>query len=286
MATKKKLPGKKICMKCGRERVLVNFYASTSAMFSDQRVPVCKDCLKEMVNPKDLNTVKTVLRQIDKPYRVDVWNKAVESPKDTFGEYMRMISSLPQYKGMTYEDSVEGVYEVDLPEEEQEEEYSFIDEFRVTPDIVFKWGTGYKPKEYMRLEDLYVRMIESHDISAPQHKELLKIMCVLNLKMEICLEKDDINGFAKLHDQYQKLLQSSGFRPIDRKSGDEATGLKTFSQIFEEVERDGFIEPWEIEEDQDIIDRTIMYLLNYQKKLLHQELLSQPPSDTPKVGEE
>lgn len=284
----KKNADKKKCVKCSKEQPIINFYASNSSMFSDKRVPICKACLKIVVNPKDLNSVKTVLRQVDKPFLIDVWNKAIESPKDTFGDYMRMISSLPQYKALTYEDSItESAHgaPVRMLDDNLFNEYEDMieQEFDVTKEIVFKWGTGYKPKEYMRLEDLYTRMIESHDISAPQHKELLKLMCKMNFKMEIFLERDDINGFSKLHAEYQKLLASSGFRPIDRKSGDEVTGMRTFSQIFEEVEREGFIPAWDLDVEQDIVDRSLMYLINYQKKLLHQELLIKAPDDTPKI---
>lgn len=286
----KKKNAKKACIRCKREyEATANFYASNSPMF-DGRVPICKNCMKDIVNPNDLTTVKNVLRQIDKPFLTAVWNKALDSDKDTFGVYMRTISSLPQYKNLTNADSIE--HEMShtahvTPKRQVADEYQdddLVGDFVVTQELLLKWGTGYDAAEILRLETLYTQMIDTHDISAPQHKELLKLMCKLNLKMEKCLENNDYNGFSKLHDQYQKLLASSGFRPIDRKSGDEVTGMRTFSQIFEEVERDGFIEPWDIEVSQDIVDKTLQFLINYQKKLLHQEILIQPPHDTPRVG--
>jgi hypothetical protein len=103
--------------------------------------------------------------------------------------------------------------------------------------------------------------------------------------MDRCLEANDISGFAKLHDQYQKLLQSTGFRPIDKNSLSNQSGIKTFSQIFESVEKEGFIKPASIEENQDIVDRTIMYILNYTRKLVGVQKLEFPPLDTPKINE-
>ena len=90
-------------------------------------------------------------------------------------------------------------------------------------------------------------------------------------------------GFAKVHTEYQKLLQSSGLRPIDKIGGAEAAGIRSFGQIYEELEKDGFIKPELIEESQDIVDRTIQYILNYTLKLLNKEVLTEPPLDTPKV---
>jgi hypothetical protein len=281
----------KECISCRRTlHIADNFYSSNSNMFPEGRVPICKECLKKLVIPDDISSVKRILRQIDKPFIKDVWDKAVTSPKETFGDYMRMILSLPQYKSMNYDDSSrEDIVEAHIfaGDEEDEEVYDMPEEdFNVTPDMVFKWGNKYRKNDYRRLEDLYTRMTQTHDINAPQHKELLKLMCKLNLKMEKCLENDDINGFSKLHAEYQKLLASSGFRPIDRKSGDEATGLRSFSAIFEEVEKDGFIDMPPVTLKQDLVDKCIMYILNYQRKLLNIETLHKPPEDTPKVDDE
>ena len=94
-----------------------------------------------------------------------------------------------------------------------------------------------------------------------------------------------MNTFSKMHKEYQSSLQSSGLRPIDKVGGAEASGMRSFSQIFEEIEKDGFIVPAPIEEKQDIVDRTIQYIMNYTLKLLNQQALVEPPIDTPKVGD-
>ena len=125
----------------------------------------------------------------------------------------------------------------------------------------------------------------AHNIVTPQHIKALIMMCKMQLKMDIFLENDDMASFEKLHRQYQALLQSSGLRPIDKVGGDEATGMRSFSAIFEEVEKDGFIEPIPIKAKQDIVDKTIMYIMNYTLRLLNQTILIEPPIDTPKVGD-
>ena len=52
---------------------------------------------------------------------------------------------------------------------------------------------------------------------------------------------------------------------------------------FEEVEKEGFIKPVNYVEEQDIVDKTIMYILNYTIKLLGQTTMQKPPPDTPRV---
>ena len=97
------------------------------------------------------------------------------------------------------------------------------------------------------------------------------------------LEEGYVNDFKNLNTQFNKLMETSGLRPIDRKSGGESVGIRTFSQIWEEIEKEGFIEPSSHQESQDIIDKTIMYMGNYTRKLVNMQSMSQPPEDTPKV---
>lgn len=285
----KKKPDKKICIKCSKEQALINFYTTKSDAFADGRISICKTCIKKELNEDNIDSVRKVLRQLDKPFISSVWRTCLDSDKETFGWYLRQISTLTQYKGMTYEnsdDSFDRSESNDKNDNDEDEDETKIPYLQVSPELKTKWGHGYSNREYLNLEKFYNDMMFSHDnINTPSSKELLKLMCKMNLKMEKALENDDITGFSKLHAEYQKLLQSSGWRPIDRKSGSEASGIVTFSQIFEEIEKHGFIEPYNKEYEQDIIDRSITYIINYQRKLLSMESLPQAPDDTPTMQE-
>jgi hypothetical protein len=103
----------------------------------------------------------------------------------------------------------------------------------------------------------------------------------LNILVDRALKDQDWKTFETLNKQLTSVLKDAGFRPIDRVSGSESSGIRSFSQIFEEVEKDGFIVPAPLDVHQDIVDRTIMYLVNYQRKLLNMGALDSPPDDTP-----
>jgi hypothetical protein len=291
----KKLENTKTCTRCNRTIKLHNFYSTDSEMFSDGYITVCKQCLKEMVDEDDLETVYRTLRAIDKPFLKDVWKKAKSSKNNTFGDYMRMVSSLHQYRNLTYSDSI---LEEEIEEEEEVEQTpnydSSIDNIeeieteigviKVTKELKAKWG-NYSNREILEMEKNYQEMLMANDISTPQHRSQLQIYCKLLMFMNKALQEKDYSAFEKLSRQFDALIKSSGFRPIDRKSSDEATGMRNFSTIFQEVERNGFVEPLDIDkvENQDIVDKTIMYFSNYVRKLVGKEALIKPPSDTPKV---
>jgi hypothetical protein len=267
---------------CGKELKLTDFYnTNNKIMFPNGKTSVCKNCLKELIDYDDIKSVYSVLRQMDIPFLKDYWDKATENKGDTFGAYVRMANSLHQFRGLNWNDSVfEKITSVQEGVIEDNTNNSYISQ-----ETVNRFGKGYTTEQYTQMEKFYDEMIASRDISTPEHKKLLIIMCKLQTKIDMALEEDNIPLFEKLHKQYQELIKNSGFRPIDKTASDVASGMRTFSQIFAEVERDGFIKPASITENQDIIDRTIQYMLNYQLKLLNTQTLSEPPFDTPKVSE-
>jgi hypothetical protein len=83
-------------------------------------------------------------------------------------------------------------------------------------------------------------------------------------------------------------MADSKFRAMDLTDATKTGGIRGFGQIYAEVEKDGFIPPWEDYAkikgvDQDIIDKTIMYILNYTLKLNKIPQFIEPPEDTPKI---
>lgn len=77
------------------------------------------------------------------------------------------------------------------------------------------WGDMYSKEKQVNMDQFYKDMHKTHSISTPQHEKALIMICKLQQKMEDCLDCDDIPEYSKRHKEYQKLMQVSGFRPID-----------------------------------------------------------------------
>ncbi|OME53991.1 hypothetical protein BSK59_15535 [Paenibacillus odorifer] len=278
MATRKTCKGE-----CQKSKLLNDFYASNSIMF-DGHVPVCKKCLKEMIDENDIESVKTTLQRIDKPFIAKVWKSAEENDSDTVGTYFRMINSLQQYKASSWADSdMEGenqtsIYKHKFDDIESMDEIA-TDEgvLRLTKDIAMKFGSGYTNREYLTMEKFYIDMDNTHAINTPQLKVQLVYLCKLQIWMNRALEQGNDSSFKNYNDRYEKILQSSGFRPIDKKSSSEASGLRSFGVVFEEVEKLGYREPKAIEERMDLVDMAILVHANYVRQLLgHDRMLELP----------
>ena len=75
-------------------KLIRNFYKSENKLHSDGYMPICKQCLKESCYDEakddvDIEKLKSLLRQIDRPFLPDLWASSV-----------REFESLPLAKKM------------------------------------------------------------------------------------------------------------------------------------------------------------------------------------------
>lgn len=277
---------KKRCNICKKDKVLPSFYSSKSVLFSDNLVPVCKNCIKDMIDENNIESVKNTLQKIDKPFIAKVWKSAEEGESDTVGSYFRMINSLQQYSEYTWAESdfggenTTGMYKHRFDDVDEIETIETDNgEITLTKEIATKFGSGYTNREYLQMEKFYSDMRLSHDVSTPQLKKQLVYLCKLQIQMDRSLEAGESGDFKKYNDAYEGILRSSGFRPVDRKSSSESAGLNSFSSLFEMVERRGYVEPKPISERKDLVDCLILSHLNYVRQISGHEKLLQVPND-------
>lgn len=283
----------KKCSKCVTDKDLKEYYlASSTLIHSDGKLGICKDCLESITNFNDPYAVLNVMRMIDRPFLKPEYDASIEQTKKSpFREYMRRLG-MPQNKELNFTHSkletldVKVIKESDLNISQNSREEKEITNINVTREMVIKWGETYSDIEILQLEKFWTDMVRANDIQTPQHKAQLELLCKVYLEQNKALSEKRFGDFKNLNGQYNQILRDSGFRPIDRQTGGESSGIRTFSQIWEEIERDGFIKPADITENQDIVDKTIMYMSNYTRKLLNMHSLAEPPSDTPKVSDE
>jgi hypothetical protein len=290
-------PEKVSCQNCGKIKKSGDFYKSENPLHKGiGKIPYCKSCIREMcmLNGEiNVERVKNTLKTIDKPFIYDIFKRIMDEDDnsvDLMGKYFR-IMILPQYKNLGWSDSVfspvakdedtmnnhENVFDLNTP---------------VSREMIVKWGRHDDPFDYVVLEDFYNKMCESNDIKTAQDIEYLKKIAILSLKMDKALENNEINKAKQLGELFSKYMADSKFRAIDKTDADLAGGIRGFGAIYAEVEKEDFIPPWEekyakeLNVKQDIVDKTIMYILNFVLKLNKTHSLTEPPEDTPKVDDE
>lgn len=111
------------CPKCGNLKSAVSgFYMDKK--FATDRYPICKECIQKEVEQRKNDrepsheceeSVKNVLRKMDRMWDVNFYRECVKSSQEgmnekvrpsPFSTYITALQSLPQYKGKTWTDSV------------------------------------------------------------------------------------------------------------------------------------------------------------------------------------
>jgi len=262
----------KSCLKCVNEKgekPLTKFYISYSEMHADNKVPYCKDCLLEMVDVNNVESVKDALRQIDRPFLHNIWEAAQNEGREPFGTYMKNIS-MHQHRTKTWIDShfinqssVSPVYSEDVVINSSKNEIAYI----ITYELIDKWGEGYTTDEYRRLESFYTGMKDSYEIDTESHRDYLKKICMVSQDMDKVLKKGMIDQYKKLSDVYDKLMKSAKFTAVQRSAADKTGGLNTFSEFAEFAEKQGFVPKFVIE-NPDIVDKTLDNMMNFTRRLV------------------
>lgn len=276
---------KKVCQgkNCGKEKTHASFYKVDSPMFPDGMMNICGQCVREEVDIENIEAVIGFLRQIDKPFIERFWNEAVQSGRYPLGEYIRKVNSLPQLKGKNFNNS-DGMQNmgktVDLQSAKMSDSIETVNGIiEYSDDLVNKWGIGYKKNEYLQMEKFYINMKETHEINTEHHIQQLRQLSYLTVDRDRLRQAGDWNNYTKLSKTIEDITKSAGFRPVDRQGLDDATGIRSFSQIFEEVEKRGFRKPPAIQFDEDIVDAMIVSLSNYYNRLVGAQILSEIPDE-------
>lgn len=246
---------------------------------------ICSDCLNDKYNVDKIDDVLSLLRKLDRPFLKNIWEdqKAKDGDKFTFGKYLRSISSSKKYRTYTYANSDhingESSYSLDdleiiIGDDGQQIEFS--------EKLVFEWGGGFSKLEYLKLEKMYQDSLQIYEAVSPIDRDQLRTLAKISLRREKAIEVTDVDAFDKYSKQYDSIMKNQSLRPADRQGKDQQAGMKSFSQIFKRVERDGYTAPKKLvvtKDEEDIYDRMIVSILNYYNRIVGEDLLERVPDE-------
>jgi hypothetical protein len=137
--------------------------------------------------------------------------------------------------------------------------------------LVQKWGKTYTIPECIKLEKLYLEMMDSYDIRTASHLDYLLKICRISLKIDQALEVNDIDGFQKMSKVYDLLMKSAKFTAAQNKEqSDDYTD--SVGILIGLCESEGFIPKYHNDERQDIVDFTLKDMNGYVDKLIRNEM--------------
>ena len=266
MPTNNNQSGKQTCVTCKKEKRFTEYYSSSSDIFSlTGKVPMCKDCMySESLGNNgelELNKFKEVLRKVDKPFILKVWQAALneadkyklvgeERSRRAFSYYWKNINSLKQYKHFSFKDSDEVNKRFKVTENADRdvlkvqnkaisEEIVNVDasNFEVTDEIVRLFGEGYTRAEYKKMIDKYEKLKVNYTLQTNLHQEALATYARFKVKEEDATAKGNVDEAKKWYEIAQSAASNGKLTPKQLSAADLDKGMNSVSELVKAVEQ-------------------------------------------------
>ena len=185
-----------------------------------------------MVDSEDIKAVKDLLRKIDKPWIASMWLKvSKDNPGAELGHYLRMVNSLPQYRGMGGSHIVEDIGDSELknmivenPEDDDEEDAEVYD-FKQLRKF---WGNMWPEEDLIAFQDFYDSFTKNYNLVTSQHIEFAKMATMYNVRAKKALSDGDVANAQKYTDMFDKMTKAGNIQPQQLSKADIQGGLNTF----------------------------------------------------------
>lgn len=185
------------------------------------------------------DSVRSVLRMLDLPYLNDVYENCIKGAEDgvkernrhsPFATYIVMLKSLPQYRGMHWENSEFEEEYYDLESDEDINENS-----RIYKQAKKRFGKGYSPQDLIFLETEYQDWIKRYACENKAQELLFKRICFKELEIDKAQKSG--KDTKELDKTLQDLMGSMALKP-NQNNSNALTEAKTFGQLIQKWENE------------------------------------------------
>lgn len=227
-----------------RRRQLQNAYSRGEITYAELRTK----CSEDIVIPPNAMEAEVTLDDL-----------VVDKPLD---------SEEPYALGSAEDPDLQFVSTIDDAERQIEEELTDED----IKYLSVKWGTLYKPSEWVYMEKLYDEYAAENELTTDRRDSLKKI-CKTSLKMDQAIDVGDTQDYKNLATVYEQLRKSARLTEVQN-TEEEVRELDSIGELVKFVEREGGIIPLyedPIEVPKDKLDFTIRDIKNYLRRLVVDE---------------
>lgn len=241
-----------MCLCCGKELPLTDFYKSQSPMFkATGKCPICKSCMLDIYEENlqfykdaDLALYKT-LYSLDYVYDLKLAKRAMIDCYNTDKHLLKTVMSninLIQFKNKTAKDSPpKNLW--DIPEDDftsfELEELELPEPILISKEMLQRWGEGRPNEDYLFLQSKYETMCNTYDDRNPSSIWTYEQIALnfLDIKKEREKNNPNFTKIKTLQETNSKLMGDCKMKiaQIDN-TEDESICFGTFIKQIEDYE--------------------------------------------------
>ena len=212
------------CLICGKAKGARNFYKHRNETLASN-VGFCKACVNE-IDLSDIELAKDIMRLMNIPFVQEVWESQIANGDTSLGTYSRTIGPKKEY--VTFFDSI---FEKGTEHELSNDE---VDNFRITPQLMKRWGMGLDKEEYWALQASYDSFVNIRKPSTLYEEKQYVQAAKLERLVDKALEEGVTKDIKDLQVTYGKKIKDLSL-DIDT-SNDEMKRLGERIQTWEREE--------------------------------------------------
>ena len=142
-----------------------------------------------------------------------------------------------------------------------------------TQYLAMKWGSSFKPSEWVKMEEMYQKYCGEFEISVDREAVLIS-MCKTSINMQRCLDSGDAANASKFSSMFDQLRRSGAFTEAQKKE-EKDHYINSLGELVAAVEQEGGVIPkfdYEFEVNPDKVDLTLKDMKSYTYNLVKNEM--------------
>lgn len=246
----------KTCSRCGGSFGAEGFAPTKSIFYPDGVIPVCNDCIDELINEHRGNWsfIDKLCQMIDIPFVPKEWEKLYEmSSTGTFAKYAEIFMQ-SDYDGLGWDDYFE-TYKLLKQQNRLENELPGLSEDK-RRKLKATWGANYDDEALEYLDNLYQGLLTTQNINGKLQMDQAQKICKMSYEIDCRIAEG--SDFDKLLSSYDKLVKAAEFTPKNVKNIND---FDTFGEAVKWMEKNGWKNSFYDNATRDVVDET---LKNYQ----------------------
>ena len=265
MATARPKLTSKNCTKCGSYLTGASYFPTKSRFFADGLLPICKECLTDMVGTEEWWGMDKFCQWADYPFMPDIWTKMLaELGEKALPGYVRAYTNDSTYAQLDWK-KVQSEWAELIKNGEYKAHIPQMADGRKR-QLEALWGSGYTTDELEYMDKFYAGMCKSHNIITETQKHAAETLAKLSIRISQKISRgDDID---KDISSYDKEMKIGGFTTENVKN---MSDFESIGELIAYLEKTGWKNPYYEGPPKDVVDETIANMQSYLRRLVMSE---------------